>query len=134
MIKVLLWCGGCFSSSYVSERMKKEIIENQLEDKISMDFSPFSISLDKMDDYDIFICCPHLQMHVKQLFEKRDVTVPIYILPPRIYGNMKIKDIYEDVEDLLMIYKETSMNPVHFPNEEKVLKVLRASSYRSSKK
>ena len=87
MIRVLLCCGGGFSSSYVAERMKKEIIAKNLSDQLEMEFSPFSLVLEKIDNFDIIICCPHLNIYVKQLLEKTDVQVPIYILPPRMYGD-----------------------------------------------
>ena len=87
MIRVLLCCGGGFSSSYVAERMKKEIIAKNLSNQLEMEVSPFSLVLEKIDNFDIIICCPHLNIYVKQLLEKTDVQVPIYILPPRMYGN-----------------------------------------------
>ena len=49
LLKMLLCCGGGFSSSYVVERMKKEIRENQLENEVFIEFSPFSLALDKID-------------------------------------------------------------------------------------
>ncbi len=130
MIRVLLCCGGGFSSSYVAQRMKKEIIAKNLSDQLEMEFSPFSLVLEKIDNFDIIICCPHLNIYVKQLLEKTDVQVPIYILPPRMYGNMEIEEIYQDVIDLLEIYQQTYMNPVHFPGEENVLKITRQKAYK----
>lgn len=130
MIRVLLCCGGGFSSSYVAERMKKEIIAKNLSNQLEMEFSPFSLVLEKIDNFDIIICCPHLNIYVKQLLEKTDVQVPIYILPPRMYGNMEIEEIYQDVIDLLEIYQQTHMNLVHFPDEENVLKITRQKAYK----
>ena len=86
--------------------------------------------LRKINNFDIIICCPHLNIYVKQLLEKTDVQVPIYILPPRMYGNMEIEEIYQDVIDLLEIYQQTHMNPVHFPGEENVLKITRQNAYK----
>ena len=57
MIKILLCCGGGFSSSYVAERMKKEIVEKHLDQKLMIEFSPFSIAYEKMNDFDIIVCC-----------------------------------------------------------------------------
>lgn len=130
MIRVLLCCGGGFSSSYVAERMKKEIIAKGLSDQLEMEFSPFSLVLEKIDNFDIIICCPHLNIYVKQLLEKTDVQVPIYVLPPRMYGNMEIEEIYQDVIDLLEIYQQTHMNPVRFPGEDNVLKITRQKAYK----
>ena len=47
MIRVLLCCGGGFSSSYVAERMKKEIIAKNLSNQLEMEFSPFSLVLER---------------------------------------------------------------------------------------
>lgn len=38
MIRILLCCGGGFSSSAIATRMEKEIKEKNLEDKYSMNF------------------------------------------------------------------------------------------------
>lgn len=38
MIRILLCCGGGFSSSAIATRMKKEIKEKNLEDKYSIEF------------------------------------------------------------------------------------------------
>lgn len=130
MIRILLCCGGGFSSSYVAERMKKEIVEKHLDQELLMEFSPFSIAYEKLDDFDIIVCCPHLNMYIKSFIEEHDVKIPIYVLPPRMYGNMEINEIYQDVQDLLVIYQQTQMNPVHFPGEDHVLKIKRNKAYR----
>ncbi|UTY40635.1 PTS sugar transporter subunit IIB [Allocoprobacillus halotolerans] len=130
MIRVLLCCGGGFSSSYVAERMKKEIVEKHLDQELYMEFSPFSIAYERLEDFDIIVCCPHLNMYVKQFIKEYDVKIPIYVLPPRMYGNMEIDEIYQDVQDLLVIYEDTHMNPVHFPGEDHVLKIKRHKAYK----
>lgn len=129
MIRILLCCGGGFSSSYVAERMKKEIIEEHLEDEVMIEFSPFSISLEKINQFDIMVCCPHLNIYVKQLVAKQDIPIPIYILPPRMYGKMEIQEIYQDAKDIIEIYQKNHVNPVHFPNEDNVLKIQRQCAY-----
>ena len=45
MIRILLCCGGGFSSSAIATRMKKEIKEKNLEDKYSIEFLPFGLGL-----------------------------------------------------------------------------------------
>ena len=49
----------------------------------------------------------------------------------RINKNIEnaIEEIYQDVKDLLVIYQQTHMNPVHFPDEEHVLKIKRQKAY-----
>ena len=93
MIKILLCCGGGFSSSAIATRIQKDIEKNNLKEKAYIEYSPFSISLEKINDFDIMICCPHLNIYVKQLLKKQNVPIPIYVLPPKIYGNMKMEDI-----------------------------------------
>lgn len=106
MIKILLCCGGGFSSSFVAERMKKEIQNLGMEDDVMIEFSPFSIAKNRFLEFDIVVCCPHLNIYVKQLVEKEDIPIPIYVLPPRMYGNMEIKEIYQDACDLIKCFKK----------------------------
>lgn len=129
-MKILLCCGGGFSSSYITQRMTKEINELNLSD-VSIDYSPFSLVLEKMKNYNIIICCPHLIIYVKQLLAKNEINIPIYILPPRMYGNMDIKEIQQDARDIIKIFNQTKLNPVHFPNEENTLKIIRNKAYKN---
>lgn len=129
MLKILLCCGGGFSSSYIVEKMKKEIIMNHLENDVMIEYSPFSIALEKINDFDIMVCCPHLNIYVKQLVKKTSLPIPIYMLPPKMYGRMEIKEIYKDALDIIDIFKKTRVNPVHFENEENVLKITRSKAY-----
>ena len=129
MIRILLCCGGGFSSSFVAERMKKEIQSYNMQNDVSIEFSPFSIAKERFLEFDIVVCCPHLNIYVKQLVAKENVPIPIYVLPPRMYGNMEIKEIYQDARGLIEIFQRTQQNPVHFPNEENVLKITRQCAY-----
>lgn len=131
MLRILLCCGGGFSSSYIVEKMKKEIIDNHLENDVMIEYSPFSIALEKINDFDIIVCCPHLNIYVKQLVEKTSLPIPIYMLPPKMYGRMEIKEIYKDALDIIEIFKKTNKNPVHFLNEDNVLKITRSKAYNS---
>jgi len=129
MIRILLCCGGGFSSSYVTERMKNEIIENHMENEVMIEYSPFSIALEKVNDFDIMVCCPHLNIYVKKLVEEKDIPIPVYVLPPRMYGKMEILEIYQDAKDIIDIFQQTHVNPVHFPGEEHVLRIKRICAY-----
>lgn len=133
MIKILLCCGGGFSSSAIATRIQKDIEKNNLKEKAYIEYSPFSISLEKINDFDIMICCPHLNIYVKQLLKKQTVPIPIYVLPPKIYGNMKMEDIIMDCEDIIEMYHNGQQNPINFPKEENVLKIKRDKAYRKVK-
>lgn len=129
-MKVLLCCGGGFSSSAIMVRMQKQIIEKNLDKMISIDYSPFSLILEKINDYDIVICCPHLTMYVIQFLKENTIDIPLYILPPKMYGNMLIEDILMDCEDIIKMFKKTKRNPVFFKGEENIMKVKRSIAYR----
>lgn len=129
MIKILLCCGGGFSSSYIVEKLKKEIINNHLENDVMIEYSPFSIALEKIKNFDIMVCCPHLNIYVKQLVQKQQIDIPIYILPPKMYGRMEIKEIYQDAKDIIDIFKNNPINPTHFPGEDNPLKIKRSQAF-----
>ena len=55
MKRVLLCCGGGFSSSALVNKVKKEIIDEELETEYYIEFSPFSLAYEKMNNFDIEI-------------------------------------------------------------------------------
>lgn len=131
MITILLCCGGGFSSSALTTKMKQEIINKGLEDKVSIDFYPFTIAKDVYQDYDIIMCCPHLRMYIKDFMNQVAPTIPLYILPPRMYGMMDIEELTADAEDVIEIFHRKKENPVCFPGEENILRVTRVVAYRN---
>lgn len=133
MIKILLCCGGGFSSSYINQRMKKEIIEKNLENEVMIEYSPFSLALEKVADFDIIVCCPHLNIYVKKMAKEREIPIPMYLLPPRMYGKMEIMEIFQDAKDIIDIFAKTKTNPVNFPGEDNVLRIRRMGAYAHSK-
>lgn len=134
MLKILICCGGGFSSSYVTERMKREIVEKKLQDEVYIEFYPFSLVKEKERDFDIVMCCPHLKIYVERLLNETAMSIPIYLLPPKMYGFMQLEEIMLDAKDVIAIYQETKMNPVHFPGEEKLLRIKRGVAYRNVNK
>ena len=44
MMKILICCLGGFSSSAMTKKVKNEIEEKELQDKISVEFGPFASS------------------------------------------------------------------------------------------
>ncbi|MFQ9924362.1 MAG: PTS sugar transporter subunit IIB [Beduini sp.] len=133
MVKILICCLGGFSSSAMSVKMSNEIKEKGYEDKISIDFQPFALSHDVMNQYDVVMCCPHLKFEISTFMKKYgDIETPLYLLPPKMYGSMNVEDVYEDALDIVEGFKETKMNPFHFPNEDNVMRIKRICSYRKS--
>jgi len=131
MIKILLCCGGGFSSSALSRKIEKEILENNMQNDYSIEFSAFSLAIKKISEFDIVICCPHLRFDVKNMIKTINPDRPIYILPPKIYGQMNIKALIPDVIDVIDLYNKTKINPVCFPGEEDTFRIARNVAYRN---
>lgn len=132
MIKILLCCGGGFSSSALSKKAEKEIIENNMENDYYIEFSPFALALKRSSEFDIIVCCPHLIYEVNKIFKTSTPDIPIYILPPKMYGLMNIKELALDVTDIIDIYNKSKINPVHFPGEENTMMITRHVAYRKN--
>ena len=73
MIKILLCCGGGFSSSAIATRMEKEIKEKNLEDKYSIEFLPFGLGLKELDRFDVVILCPHLKVELDRALKNQTI-------------------------------------------------------------
>lgn len=130
MIKILICCEGGLSSSYLANQLNKQCILNHYEDKIQIAFSDFQSSCQLLHYYDVLMACPHLSYKIPDFIHKYGNVIPIYIIPPRMYGNILIEDIYEDACDILEGYSKSHLNPFHFPDEDKILHVKRHHSYR----
>lgn len=133
MIKILLCCLGGFSSSALSSKVSKEIIENNMQNDYYIEFSPFSLVDKKISEFDAIVCCPHLTYEVKKLLKTSIPNIPIYILPPKMYGLMDIKELALDALDIIDLYNKSKVNPVHFPGEENTMAITRHVAYRNSR-
>ena len=134
MIRILLCCGGGFSSSAIAQKLSKEIREKELTNQFQIQFYPFIMAPEIWNDFDIILCCPHLRIEIQKLLKEKTPPIPLYILPPRMYGVMNLEEILFDVEDILEYYKLHPTQPVHFPGEENILRVTRNVAYRNTKK
>lgn len=132
MLRILICCGGGFSSSALAGKVDKEIKANNIEEEVSISFSPFSIAHERVDDFDVIMCCPHLKFAVNNLAKNKiQNNVPIYILPPRMYGTMELEEVVQDAKDVIEKFKMNPKNPVSFDGEENVMKITRFKSYRN---
>lgn len=134
MINILLCCGGGFSSSAIAVRMQKEIKEQNMEDRYSITFLPFSLGLKRLDEFDVIILCPHLKIELEKAKKKMNIDKPMYLLPPKMYGLMKFNEIIADIEDVMVMYQQHPTVPVHFPGEDNLLRITRGVAYRHFKK
>lgn len=128
MLRIVICCGGGMSSSVLSSHMKETIKEAGMEDKITIEYLPLIFLPKRQDQFDIAMLCPHLRYYAQDMVRK-GITVPMYIIPSCIYGTMDIYALLEDAVDILKLYKETGMNPIHFP-EESFLETKRNISHR----
>ena len=130
MIRILLCCGGGFSSSAIATRMEKEIKEKNLEDKYSIEFLPFGLGLKELDRFDVVILCPHLKVELDRALKNQIIDKPLYLLPPKMYGLMKFDEIIVDIEDVMKMYQENPVVPVKYPGEDNLLRITRGVAYR----
>ena len=130
MLKVLLCCLGGFSSGAMVQKIKKDISESEYKEVMMIEFHDFNTSFEVMDQFDIIMTCPHLRYMIPDFIKKYKPQIPIYTLPPKLYGAMTPKSIYEDCTDVIEGYKKDGRNPWHFEGEERTLTVKRNVSYR----
>lgn len=129
MLRLVVCCGGGMSSSVLSVQFQKTIDEHGWQDKVSIAYLPLLFLQNRQEEFDLALLCPHLIYHAKAMVEKKILTLPLYIIPSRIYGSMKLIPLLEDAADILQIFNETHENPVHFPNEN-YLETKRDTSHR----
>lgn len=130
MLKIAIVCGGGFSSSALATHLEKDLKEKNLEDSVSFTFIPVSHLEERQDEVDIALLCPHLEWFSRQAASH--FHIPIYIIPPRLYGLMPVDAFIEDAQDILAMYKENPHNPMYFEDEPRPLKVMRTVSHRQS--
>ncbi|MGM9941981.1 MAG: PTS sugar transporter subunit IIB [Bulleidia sp.] len=128
MIRIAIVCGGGFSSSALASHLEKDVQAKHLENEVHFDFIPASHIIDRQDEVDIALLCPHLEIFSKQQADR--FHIPISIIPPRLYGLMPVDAFIEDAQDLLALYKENPHNPIHFEDEPKPLRITRTTSHR----
>lgn len=129
MLRLVVCCGGGMSSSVLAVKFQEEIDAKGWQDKVSIDYLPLVFLLKQQEKYDIALLCPHLRYHAKQAIEAGIVKIPLYIIPARLYGAMRLQPLVEDGMDALKLYQENHVNPVLFPGESG-LETRRNCSYR----
>ena len=131
MLKIMVTCGGGFSSSALVTHLNKDAKEKGIGDEVEFVFRPFDFGGigDMINSVDIVMLCPHLQHESKKL-AARYPDVPFYVIPTRLYGLMSAEDFMEDAEDAIAGWKETGMNPFTFEGEKTAIRVMRTVSHR----
>lgn len=97
-----------------------------------VEFSPFSNAYKLFHEYDVMMVCPHTRYEILSFIKKHDdLDTFIYVLPPKMYGQMNAEELYIDAEDIIRGYNESKINPWHFPGKEDAMMVKTVCSYRN---
>lgn len=128
MLKIAICCGGGFSSSALAAHLEKEVSRLHLEDQVQFIFIPIVHLLERMNEVDIAMVCPHCEWKVRQ--DAKKYTIPVAVIPPRLYGLMPVRDFVEDAQDLMELWKDGTPNVVTFADEPRPLAVKRTVSHR----
>ena len=99
MLKIAIVCGGGFSSSALASHLEKDVQAKQLENEVHFTFIPAAHIVERQDEVDVALLCPHLEIFAKQYASS--FHIPIYIIPPRLYGLMPVDAFIEDAQDIL---------------------------------
>ena len=134
MLRILVCCGGGYSSSFMARTVQEQINKGNYGDKIKAGFYPFKEIYEVIQDYDIAYLCPHLRYRVPQMMKEHGdiIKVPLCVIPPKMYGTMRLDDIVQDAVELIEIYKKNPKNPTHFDNEDDSVRVDRVYSHRKT--
>lgn len=128
MLRIAICCGGGFSSSALASHLEKGVQDAGLVDEVSFIFIPIGRLLDRMNEVDIAMVCPHSEWHVRK--DAAKYTIPVTVIPPRLYGLMPAEAFIEDAQDLYELWKQGKKNMITFDDEPKPLKVTRTTSHR----
>lgn len=128
MIRIAICCGGVFSSSTLVNHIQKAIEKEGLQEKAFFEFIPFGHLKDRQEEVDIAMLCTHLEWAAKQ--HATEYQIPLYIIPPKLYGLMPAEDFIEDAEDILKLWQAESVNIMHFKGEPRPLAITRMVSHQ----
>lgn len=130
MIRIAICCGGGFSSSALAAHLEREVAAKNLQEKVSFVFIPIGQLVQRQDEADIAMVCPHMEFKVRQDSAAGRYHIPVTVIPPRLYGLMPVLDYIDDAEDLLELWKQGGKNMITFPDEPRPLAVQRTVSHR----
>ena len=141
MLRIAICCGGGFSSSTMAAHLNKQLEEKGLSDEVSLQFipfgalrngntGPFNTKVNRQTEVDVALLCPHLEYSAKSAAEKGQLSIPVFVLPMRLYGLVDIENLIEEAEDVMELYKNGVPNPVVFPDESRSMTATRTVSHR----
>lgn len=143
MLRIAICCGGGFSSSTMAAHLNKQLTAKHLDDKVFLEFIPFgnlygaqsafvggNVERNRQDEVDVALLCPHLEYPAREAAEKGLLTIPVFVLPMRMYGLVDIENFIEEAEDVLELWKAGAKNVITFPDEPRSMTAPRTVSHR----
>lgn len=128
MIRIAICCGEGFASGFLSRHLTGNTIRENLQDQVSFIFMTVYELYDRQDEVDIAMILPHMEPKFKS--DKREYSIPIYIIPYKVVIKPPVRDYLEDAEDIIEMAKGKPGGLYHFPGEEFTVRVSRLTSYR----
>lgn len=134
MLRILICCGGGMSSGVLAKKLVNDVKQNGYEGRIYAECSGFKSSYLRAHEFDIAMCCPHQRYEIPKMMKEHGdmISIPLTVIPPRLYGTLRLEDIVQDAVDLIEIYHKNPVNPCHFEGEDNSVRVDRFFSHRRS--
>ncbi len=127
MIRIAISCGEGFSSGFLADYLKKEIVQAHLEDQASVERIPFFQLADRQDEVDVAMIMPHIEWKIKDA--RNEWKIPLYVIPYKPIIKPTIYDFIEDGEDIIQLANGRT-GRVFFPGEQRTASVTCTVSYR----
>jgi len=127
MLRMAISCGEGFSSGFLADYLKKEIIKAHLEDQVSVERIPFFQLPQRQSEVDIAMIMPHIEWKIKEAVNPWNI--PLYVIPYKAILKPTVYDFIEDAEDILKL-ADGRTGRVWFPEEKRTSAVTRLESHR----
>jgi len=127
MLRVAICCGEGFASGFLSRHLAESTVKEKLMDQVSFKFIPFYQLYERQNEVDIAMCLPHIEPQIKA--EKREFTIPVYIIPFKVVIKPKAADYLADAQDIMELAQGKG-GLICFPGEERLAYVSRLVSHR----
>lgn len=127
MIRIAICCGEGFASGFLSRHLATATVKENLQNEVQFVFIPFYQLYDRQNEVDIAMALPHIHPQVQS--DKREYSIPIYIIPYKVVIKPSAREYLEDAEDLLKL-ADGKGGLICFPGEERFQYVNRLESHR----
>ncbi len=131
MLRIAICCGEGFASGFLAKRLDAQTAKLGLKGKCSFIFIPFVQLYDRQNEVDIAFLMAHVEAAAKA--DKREYSIPLYVMPYKVAAATPPNVYFEDAEDLMAMANGKG-GLICFPGEEMSAIVNRNKSHRSTVK